>query len=94
MHIQDYIHSAIHIQTKATRGIHIEGEHIVGIDLAQSKGQTAIRLPEGGRITFDGYDQVALSRVGNRVHLTNGITTIFSIDVNTGDIYKKGVKVL
>lgn len=93
-HITDYLHAGIHLESKATRAIHIEGEHVVAIDLGNNKGQTAIRLPEGGRITLDQYDQIALSRVGDRVHLTNGATPVFSIDVVTGDIYKMGKKVL
>lgn len=93
-HITDFLHSGIHLQSKATRAIHIEGEYIVAVDLAQAKSQTAIRLAEGGRITLDQYDQIAFSRVGDRVHLTNGATPVFSIDVVTGDIYKHGKKVL
>lgn len=94
MHIVDFLHSGIHLQSKSTRGIHLEGEYIVALDLAQTKGQTSIRLPHKGRVTFDEYDQVAVSRVDNKMVFTNGGVEFFSVDINTGDIYKKGVKVL
>lgn len=84
----------LHLNSKAVRGIHLEGEYIVGVDLSTAKMQSAVRLAEGQRITFDQFDWISLSNNNGRISIKAGATPLFEIDTTTGDIYKRGVKVL
>lgn len=84
----------LHLNSKAVRAIHLEGEYVVGIDVSTAKAQSAIRLAGGQRITFDQYDHISLSNSNGRLSVKAGNTPLFEIDTTSGDIYKKGVKVL
>jgi hypothetical protein len=95
-HFDSYINAGLHLRgnDSAIRGIHIEGKHIVSVDLSGSEDQTTIRMKAGQRICFDGYDDISLSWEGGRLRLKNRNTPIFEIDTSNGDVYKRGVKVL
>lgn len=78
-----------------TRGVQLTGRYIVGIDLSTATHDgAAIRLGEGQAISLDATDSVRLRYQGGRVVISNGATPIFEIDAQTGDVYKRGVKVL
>ncbi len=94
IHAVDFVHSGLHLQSKAVRGVHLEGEYIVGLDLSTAKCQSAIRLAPGQRMTFEGTDQISWSWLNGRLRVQNGSVSVLEIDTTTGDIYKKGVKVL
>ena len=79
----------------AVRGVELLGKYIVGIDTSQAQCSTAIRLGHKQTIAFEGTDTITLSLSDNwRVAIKNGNTPIFEIDIGTGDVYKRGVKVL
>ena len=78
----------------AVRGYFPEGKITVLFDSTRVIGQTMWRMKEGQEISFDEYDQIKLRRSGRRMELRNGGVPFFSVDIDTGDIYKKGVKVL
>lgn len=95
--LNSYVNAGLHMRggEDVVRGIHIEGKHIVTLDLSGSEDQTSIRMKAGQRICFDGYDDISLSWINGRLTLTNRhVGPIFEINTTTGDIYKRGVKVL
>ena len=55
--LKDYTDNGLVLQGPGTRGIWIQGQHVVALDLGDATGQTAIRLRSGGRVTFDQHDQ-------------------------------------
>jgi hypothetical protein len=92
---RDYKNAGLYLKgDNSVRGIHIEGTHIVSVDLSGSTDQTAIRMKAGQRICFDGYDDISLSWEGGRLRLKNRNTPIFEIDTSNGNVYKNGIKVL
>lgn len=76
------------------RAIDIRGDHVVGIDFSNGNFQSVMRVKMGSNYSFDAFDQVNLRRMDDRFQLLNNGVPVFEIDINTGDIYKKGVKVL
>lgn len=91
----DYTNAGLYLKGKdSTRAIHVEGKHIVTLDLSGSEDQTTIRMRAGQRICFDGYDDISLSWEGGRLRLKNRNTPIFEIDTSNGNVYKNGIKVL
>lgn len=76
------------------RAIDIRGDHVVGVDFSNGNFQSVMRVKMGACYSFDGFDQVNLRRLNDRFQLLNNGVAVFEIDINTGDIYKKGVKVL
>ena len=80
----------------AIRGYFPQGKYVVLFDGSAAECETFIRMKAGHRIAFDEYDQITLQRINQRVVLANRVNNIsvpiFEIDINTGDIYKKGVK--
>lgn len=90
----DFTYTGLHLNSNAVRAIHLEGEYVVGLDLSTAKCQSAIRLAPGQRMTFEPTDQISWSWLNGRLRVQNGTTSILEIDTTTGDIYKKGVKVL
>lgn len=92
--LTDFSSAGILLNSNAIRGIHMVGNYIVALDLSGVTGQTSIRLKEGQKITFDEYDQIAIRKQGSRLSIINNEYPIFEIDVYTGDIYKRGIKVL
>lgn len=91
---QDFTFTGLHLKSKATRAIHLEGEYIVGLDLSTAKTQSAIRLAPGQRMTFEPTDQISWSWLDGRLRVQNGDVNVLEIDTTTGDIFKRGVKVL
>lgn len=93
---RDYKNAGLYINSpNSVRGIHVEGKHVVSVDLSGSEDQTSIRMRAGQRICFDGFDDISLSWINGRLTLTNRhVGPIFEINTTTGDIYKRGVKVL
>lgn len=90
----DFSYTGLHLRAKAVRAIHLEGEYVVGIDCSTAKCQSAIRLAPGQRMTFEPTDQISWSWLGGRLRVQNGSVNVLEIDTTTGDIYKRGVKVL
>ncbi len=90
----DFIYTGLHLRSKATRAIQLEGEYIVGLDLSTAKCQSAIRLAPGQRMTFEGTDQISWSWLDGRLRVQNGSMNVLEIDTTTGDIFKRGIKVL
>lgn len=82
------------LESDADSAIQLKGNYVVGINLQEANCQSAIRLHKNQRITFDETDYISMSFTGTRFAFKAGPTEVFSIDMNTGDIYKKGVKVL
>lgn len=78
----------------AVRGIQLSGKFIVGIDLSTAQTQSAIRLAPGQRMTFEPTDQISWSWLDGRLRVQNGAVSVLEFDTTTGDIYKRGVKVL
>ena len=78
----------------AIRGYYPQGKYKVLFDSTATDCDTAIRLKAGHRIALDEYDQITIQRINQRVILANNKTPIFEIDINSGDIYKRGVKVI
>lgn len=90
----NFTHSGLHLSSKATRAIQLQGEYVVGLDLSTAKCQSAIRLAPGQRMTFEPTDQISWSWSNGRLRVQNGAVNVLEIDTTTGDIYKLGVKVL
>lgn len=82
------------IDSIATRAIWLRGKYVVGLDLSTAETQSAIRLAPGQRMTFEPTDQISWSWLDGRLRVQNGSVNVLEIDTTTGDIYKKGVKVL
>ena len=78
----------------AVRGYFPQGKYVVLFDGSAVECETFIRMKAGHRIALDEYDQITLQRINQRVILASNKTPFFEVDINTGDIYKKGVKVL
>lgn len=93
--MRDYKNAGLYLNSSnSIRGIHVEGKHIVSLDLSGSEDATSIRMKAGQRICFDGYDNISLLWANGRMKFCNSNTPILEIDTITGDIYKKGIKVL
>lgn len=82
------------LDSVATRAIWLRGKYIVGLDFSTAECQSAIRLAPGQRMTFEPTDQISWSWLNGRLRVQNGSINVLEIDTTTGDIYKKGVKVL
>lgn len=98
--ITDYLRSGIRLVGAQLNGwtperaIDIRGSHVVGVDFSNGTFQSVMRVKMGQAYSFDEYDQLLMRRVGDRLQITNNNTPVFEVDINTGDIYKRGVKVL
>lgn len=78
----------------AVRGVELLGKFIVGLDLSQAQCQSAIRLAPGQRMTFEPTDSISWSWLDGRLRVQNQGVNVIEIDTTTGDIYKRGVKVI
>jgi len=78
----------------AVRGLHLVGKYVIGIDFADSDCDVAVRLKPGQRITLDQNSYTSVKWLDGRLQVLAGVVPVFEIDTNTGDLYKKGVKVL
>ena len=76
----------------AVRGYYPQGKYIVLFDSTATDSETVLRLKSGQRIALDEFDQITIQRQNSRVVFANNKTPFFEIDINTGDIYKKGIK--
>lgn len=76
----------------AVRGYYPKGKYIVLFDASATDSETVLRLKSGQRIALDEFDQITIQRQNSRVVFANNKTPFFEIDINTGDIYKKGIK--
>ena len=92
--ISGFKECGVMLDSIATRAIWLKGEYIVGLDLSTAKCQSAIRLAPGQRMTFEGTDQISWSWLDGKLRVQNGAVNVLEIDTTTGDIYKRGVKVL
>ena len=90
----NFTYSGLHLNSLATRAIHLEGDYVVGLDLSTAKCQSAIRLAPGQRMTFEPTDTISWSWLDGRLRVQNGNTSVLEIDTTTGDIYRLGKKVL
>jgi len=82
------------LESIATRAIWLKGKYIVGLDFSTAECQSAIRLAPGQRMTFEPTDQISWSWLDDRLRVQNGSANVLEIDTTTGDIFKRGVKVL
>lgn len=76
---------------KWTRGIHLHGKYIVGIDLADAVSDaSAIRLGEGQKVALEGTGQVTVHYLAGKVRFMNGATKLMELDIGTGNLQIKG----
>lgn len=93
--LKDFNNAGVYLYSNSSiRGIHLEGNYVVSLDLSGAQDATTIRMKAGQRICFDGYDDISLSWEQGRLRLKNRNTPIFEIDTSNGNIYKNGIKVL
>lgn len=92
--VQDFNGCGMLLDSTATRAMWLRGNYVVGLDMSTANCQSAIRLAPGQRMTFEGTDQISWSWLDGRLRVQNGNVNVLEIDTVTGDIYKKGVRVL
>lgn len=90
----NFHYCGLYLNSRAVRAMQVEGEYVVALDLSAAKCQSAIRLGEGQKITFEPTDQVAWYWKDDRIIFEKFGKRILEIDTTTGDIYKLGKKVL
>jgi hypothetical protein len=75
------------------RAIDIRGEHVVGVDFSNGNFQSVMRVRQGQEYSLDEYDDFRFSRQGNEVvftkHTAQGRKTVFSMNMETGDLCAK-----
>lgn len=76
------------------RGFELLGKWIVGADFSQADVNTAIRLKEGQVVAYEKTDAITSRFFQGRIQFLAFGTPVIEFDMSTGDIYKKGKRVL
>lgn len=89
--LMDYTNAGIVLQGNSTRGIWLQGEHIVALDLSSTIGQTAVRLKAGQQVCFDDWDQYCVRQDGgtHELSFTNAGNPLMRLTPG-GHLYLKG----
>jgi hypothetical protein len=99
--VRDFKQTGIHVEGNGTRGIHLMGSAVVGIDTSMMECTTAIRLKRGQQLSFDEFDDLTMKvRDGMLVINADNGGDVLRFDPATkriyieGEIWRNGQKIL